>query len=295
VATLADPLVDTLIIVLAVVAVFAVIAYLEIRFLRARREARIDARMMKDDTFNAIITTKAVARSLKDRGYVTKEADLLLIEAESAFERGNFLETKEKAGQARAALRDLQRPEETIKPLVDITAEPEPVEETPTSIPAESPLAEAKKLPKNYLESKFMLSTAADAVAAAEQAGADVARAKESLAIAQIDFDTQMYTEALSHALKAKKAAEEVPESPAPERPVMTERLVLPPNSVTPIDPSASVQACEQCGAAIKDIDDNFCRKCGATIPRKTACHRCGAETAPDDVFCRKCGARLAR
>ena len=276
---------DVDLIILAVLGVIlAIVVFLELRYFRSKRKARVDNKILLDDAYNSIMTTKAVAEALKSQGKVSKEANLLIIEAEAAFQRGNHLYALESINKAKDLLKNAK--EETADPVASIVAKvgSKGVEEK-----CEVPFQEARKLPKNYLESKFMICSVRDIL---EQRGAKQknAGAEENLKQADQMFQKEEYTEALKLALRAKRALDGGADSigPIESKPIATDSQMerLPPQPKSLREPSKN---CVRCGASLTD-DDVYCRKCGMKVDRSPKCSACEEKLADDDIFCRKCG-----
>ncbi len=276
----------TTIITFVLLVVLAVAVYYEIRFIRSRKKKGPDTSSI-DDTYNQIITTRAVSQNLKKKGNDTKDADLLVIEAEAAYDRGNYAAARNSIDRAKVALQH-------VKPLPNaIEEEPKhPIKETafersgpdaPYIEPSYEVPFQKAKLPKDYIESKFMICSVRDDVARMKAEGSDVSQIESSLDQAQQLFDQQKYTDSLRFAMKAKHALEEP--SPPVARPPAHERM---PEAA----PEKKIEYCKKCNALI-DEGDTFCRRCGAKVERIPHCPSCGAEAAGDDVFCRKCGNQL--
>ncbi len=244
----------------------------------------MDVKIQQDDAYNSIMTTKAVAEALKSRGRVSKEANLLIIEAEAAFQRGNHLYALESINKAKDLLKNAR--EEKADPVAPIVTK---VGTKGVEKKCEVPFQEARKLPKNYLESKFMICSVRDIL---EQSGAKDrnAAAEESLRQADEMFQKEDYTEALKLALRAKRALDGGAESigPIENKPVTTDAQVerLPPQPRSLREPSRS---CMRCGTSLTE-EDVYCRKCGLKVDRSPKCSGCGEKLAEDDIFCRKCG-----
>jgi tetratricopeptide (TPR) repeat protein len=272
-------------IILAVLGIIlAIVIFFELRYFRRKRKERVDVKIHKDDAYNSIMTAKAVAEALKTRGRVSREANLLIIEAEAAFQRGNHLYALESINKAKDLLKNAK--EEHADPVASIAAKVggKGVEEK-----CEVPFQEARKLPKNYLESKFIICSVRDIL---EQSGAEQrnADAEESLRQADEAFQKEDYTEALKLALRAKRALDGGAEAigPIENKPVTTDAQVerLPPQPRSLKEPSKN---CVRCGASLTE-EDVYCRKCGLKVDRSPKCAACGEKLAEDDIFCRKCG-----
>lgn len=259
-------------------AVLAAVVYFERRYMRSRRKDRIDLSLMKDDAYNALITTQAVANSLQEQGRKTEEADRLLLQAQSAYRRQDYATCKDLADKARDALRRTRASEsDTLKEIASGPVEVSVNEQT-------APIHEIKKLPQNYLESKFMIEAARMCIDDALGKGAEVKDAEGFLAVAKQCFERTEYTEALKQALRAKRSAEGLKVAAAIEVGPPTER------EEAPADRKGA--ECGQCGGSVDD-EDNFCRQCGAKIVRTPKCPSCSSEVEESDRFCRKCGTNL--
>ena len=276
---------DVDLIILAILGIIlGIVVFLELRYFRSRKKDRVDIKIMQDDAYNSIQTTKAVAVALKARGRTSKEANLLIIEAEAAFERGNHLYALESINKAKDLLKTAK--EEKADPIASIVSKVSPKggEEK-----CEVPFQEARKLPKNYLESKFMICSVRDIL---EQSNAKQknAVAEDNLKQADESFQKEDYTEALKLALRAKRALDGGAGSIGPVEPKPAiiepgvERLAPPPKSLR--EPS---KRCVRCGASLTE-DDVYCRKCGLKVDRSPKCSACGEKLAEDDIFCSKCG-----
>jgi Double zinc ribbon len=277
--------------------ILAIALFIQFRYLRPRRDDAIEMALNRDDAYNALTTAQAVSSALKDKGRDTKEADLLLVEAELAYNRGDFLKCTDASKRAKEYL--------AVAPMaiVDFTTTPETSTDQPNEpLPEQPKISEARKLPPNYLESKFMIATAADEIERNRSEGKNVTASVCLLDEAKMAFDCKDYNVALRKSLKAKKSAE-APTEPAPNKPVEIIKLekapepVLPERTVAketenPPATKANQDRCASCGTSARD-DDNFCAKCGKPIERKRLCANCGAELSEDDVFCRKCGTEV--
>jgi len=187
---------------------------------------------------------------------------------------------------------------------------------TEAPLPAESDSYKfKKKMPANFMESKFEIGCAEGAIDNAKKTGKDTAQADEYLSQAKSEFDTENYTSALSNALKVKKTLEGKKVAPETRE---VDRLPLKPKTTAPAPQAPTVtiresargpvsgareaadasgissDSCPSCSAQVTS-DDNFCRKCGAKVESAMNCAKCGMELATDDMFCRKCGYRVGQ
>jgi hypothetical protein len=273
-------------VLLIVLVILAVLTYFEMKFVKRKRLERVQAKARLDDIYNQIVTARAVSSAIKGQGRNTKEADLALLEADSAYTRGNYTEAAAAAERAKELLRrakDAPDPSMQFEALARQSTKEKPPEE------CELPFQETKKLPKNYMESKFMICSVRDQVESAAGSGADVSQARESLKQADEAFAREDYTEALKNALKAKKVIDggEAPKAQASVKELASIEKV--PSAVV-VKPNVS--KCEKCSTEL-DPDDMFCPKCGARVERDIRCPRCANKVRVDDAYCRKCGLPL--
>jgi hypothetical protein len=280
---LGDP---TFYLILIVMVILGVVTFYEIKFIRKRRMERDAAKVQMDDTYNQIITSRAVSRALKQQGKDTKEADLALVEADTAFSRGSYVEAKAASERAKELLRTAKErpaPEQNLESLPG----PAPAEKKEEG--CELPFQEAKKMPRNFMESKFMICSVRDEAAEAERAGKDVSIAQDSLRLADDAFQAERYTEALKHALRAKKSLEPREEAAPPAKGKDLASVERVPSAVVV---KAPVSKCSSCSSPL-DPADMFCAKCGGKVERDIRCPRCTNPVKVEDAYCRKCGLPL--
>jgi hypothetical protein len=281
-----------LILVLGIVLVIAL--FIQFHYLRPKKDDAIDLALNRDEAYNAMTTAQAVSAVLVENGRDTKEADRLLIEAELAYDRGDFLKCTDSSKRAKDYL--------AVAPMAKVELEPTPEEIIPLSIepiPEQPKISEARKLPSNYLESKFMIETATDEIEVKRSQGKNITASICLLEEAKKAFECKDYDVALRKSLKAKKGAEASTE-PTRNNPVdvaTSANVVetIPPVKAanTDISKEPAISAlCASCGTEARD-DDNFCAKCGKPIERKRLCPSCHMEMSEDDVFCRRCGTEI--
>lgn len=268
---------DTLVIAVGV-AVLAIIVFFELRYMRSRRKDRIETLLLRDEAYNALITTSAVSKALKEKKKDTTEADRLIFEAERAYQRRDYSTCKELTGRAKEALSRAKSKEFEV--FEEIASAPASPEEEPIL-----PFQEVKKLPVNYIESKFMIESARIGIETANQRGMNTTTARAYLESAQKFFADTEYTEALKYAYRAKRCAEGQAVEQLATAVKKGDEEELKPRST-------EEEKCPQCGASITSLD-NFCGKCGAKIIRIPKCPSCTAAIDPSDNFCRQCGTRL--
>ena len=219
-------------------AVLAAVVYFEWRYMRSKRKDKIDLSLMKDDAYNALITTRAVANSLQEQGRKTDEADRLLLQAQAAYRRQDYATCKDLADKARDSLRRTRVSEpDTFEKIASGPVEASVNEQT-------APIHEIKKLPQNYLESKFMIETARMCIDDALGKGAEVKDAEGFLAVARQCFERTEYTEALKQALRAKRSAE--------GQKIVAAIEVSPPREMEEAPADLRGTECGQCGGSVE-------------------------------------------
>ncbi|MHC1709964.1 MAG: zinc ribbon domain-containing protein [Methanomassiliicoccales archaeon] len=258
---------------IALLVVLAIVVYLELRFMRSRNKEYINQMMDKDDAYNNIATTKAIAASLKQKGRDIKEAELVIIQADNSYKRNNYIAARDSAKRAREILMNA--------PLLDVAGSKtvEPAPEGPSEEDRKT-VHEVKKLEPHMLESRFIINACRGRIESAENSGKDVSKAKDVLARAEKDFEEKKYDEALREGLRVRKMLGEETVEPAPVKDAVIVKVPKP------------EKKCEKCSATIGN-DDVFCRKCGAPIVLKRSCGYCRAELDDGDAFCPKCGRKV--
>ncbi len=266
---------ETIILILAVIIVAAV-AYIQLRYIRSKKAVKLDGALEMDDAYNAVATTKAVATSLRAAGRDTTEADVLIYQAESAYERHEFTNSIDLATRAKTVLRNCKEKDLLTLPVPPPSADKEC--EGSKEVPAHA----IRKLPANYLESKFVIDTVRDLIPEARAETRE--EAQRSLDLAQASFDGEDYNEALKQAMKAKRALTCGQKAESAKAVTVI--------GETPKVPSSTVsESCRKCGADLGP-DDEFCHACGTRKEART-CPNCSREASVEDVFCRKCGAKI--
>lgn len=168
----------------------------------------------------------------------------------------------------------------------------------------EPPLkAAARKLPKNFMESRFMLTSLQNDLSSATDAQRSTPEGKEAQDWAQKSqaaFDRKDYDESLRLALRGRRrfggagmstisvGPGTVVDAPPSEASPSAQRSSAPVGAVA--SPSDST-TCARCGRS-NNAGDRFCRGCGAPMAQ-AKCPRCGRPAEPDDKFCHGCGSPL--
>ncbi len=261
---------------LALVLIMIAVIYIEWRFLRRKRWSRQKDVTVKDEAYNAILTTKAIASSLSRSGVRSLEASRLIRKAEEAKAKGD---NKAVMQHTDAAKEILMKEKLRQQKIGDIAKLPEVSKPSP-AIPVDTTMEKfEKETPKNFLQAKFVIDGAGKAIETGKGKGRNVDEAVRLQAMSQKFFDAKDYDSALKFGLMAKKSAE-------------GEAVVIStPVAPAPAPPATGTKTCSSCGATLKQ-DDTFCRKCGVKIAPRT-CPSCATQSREDDTFCRKCGVAL--
>jgi len=226
--------------------ILAIVIYIELRYMRSRNRNYIDRTMDRDDTFNTISTTKAIATALKQKGKDTREAEHVIVQAEQAYKRGNFIASREFSKKARDIL--------MVAPTVELASSPkaEAINDDITIVDKERrTVHEVKKMEPNMLESNFIISACRDRIQEQEGSGKDLCSAKEHMSKADVLFAEKRYNEALKEGMIAKRMLGDATIDVVPE--VHLEKG------------TDAEMKCPGCGTVIT-ADDVFCRKCGMRL-----------------------------
>ena len=300
-----------LIVALAVLMLFVV--YFELKVLRRKSKESRRAALVKDEAFNAVLTTRSVIVALQRQGTNTDKAQRLVDEAKRALQREEYRTCKDICDQAKTELTnpgksDALKKTRALKTAAS-TEEAEPEKDALVRMADEiiatsdsrrtSELYAGTRLQSdhdgNYLSAKFEINTAKVNIQNACDRGEDASIAQKLLADAEKAFAAGSYTKALSLAIKSRKSVNEVAEDEAI-------KLKKDPESEdeggqdaeTPAEETSEESAgeCESCGAAL-DEDDAFCHKCGTRVEFERECAGCGTTAKAEDTFCRKCGSKV--
>ena len=234
---------------------------------------------LSDRAHNLILTTDSILSTLANQGVNTFEAGSLLREAKNSEASGDYGYAIERAETAKLALLRAKREHDLTgaQPAAPETdAEFVDAEEDYAGI-EEKGLVDLSKLPNNYMQAKFMLSSAKDLL---DKKDVRKGKAYDLYKDAEDHFDREEYSKALTCAIKSERLLDsDTLDLIGEEERESTEELV-------------EIMACPDCEAEVTH-DDKFCRKCGETLEFKNVCPGCEEEVSADDVFCRKCGQKL--
>jgi ribosomal protein L40E len=289
----------TNIIVVALVFVMIAVTWLELRYMRRRsknRKQHIAARpeQLQDEAHNALVTTRAIAATMAERGGVqSDEVASLLREAQMAYSRRNYRVTLDLTKRVKDRLVSLRGQQASQGDLTQLDAAPVDA----SSIEPTTKEILQKEYPPNLVQSKFAISVAEASIESEASSGRDVVQARTLLVSAKARFDAKDYSGALGVARQAEKSARGeavAAPAPSPSGPPPPAPPSIPAEAPRPSPAAVPVgSVCPSCGAPMKP-DDAFCRKCGTRVVL-TNCPNCGASLLADDAFCRKCGARIQR
>lgn len=308
-----DPLTMTVLLIL-LIGGLGLVLYLELRYMKKKLRSRIDARIMKDDAYNSLVTTRAVVKILKERGGNVSSAEIFLLKAEGAYERGEYTLCKELVEKAKSSLEEVRLQDRAIEGSV-VPAEMEDVERSAEETKKEQAeqkeheelmtlYEKEKKLPENYLQSKFMIARVRSTIEPLSTT-MDVSEARHLLGQAEISFRAGEYTEAFKFACRAKRNLDRVAgsmgkldgleiikiEQDEEETPSSDEICNESPEPLKKKEEAASL-ICAECGALLSE-EDRFCGQCGARVEKKMKCPSCGTMSKEGDRFCRQCGHKL--
>lgn len=277
---------QTLVLVVAVALTFIVVVIGELVWLRNRRlkkgmssGGRVKKMSLRDDAHNALITGRAIVRTL-ERGGASMEATMnQLEEARTAFDRGNFRACIDIVDKAKDSMK-------TAKLAAEKRGDLEKLEASPPPPGDEEMLTKeiiAKEMPENFIQAKFSLNLAKDHMEKCRQGAIDTEAAALVLQDAEKAFEEKDYTTALKLAVRCKNL-------------LTTEdgglETIPPDEEVIEIIEEQLKFRCTGCGEFLVE-GDGFCRKCGAKIPKATECEKCGKVADIEDKFCRGCGTEL--
>ncbi len=304
---------DKLILIGALAALMLFVVYFELKILRSKSKEVRRATFVKDEAFNAVLTTRSVIVSLQRQGVNTDKAQRLIDEAKLALERGDYRSCKDICDRAKTELTNpgkTEAPKKTRALRASATAEESDPERDALVRMADeivasgdsgktSDLYTGTKLQSdpdgNYLSAKFEINKAKANIQDAYDRGENTSVAQSHLTDAQKAFAAGSYTKALSLAIKSRKSVNEVADGEAiklkksPESNDGEERYAETPAEETSEEPASE---CHSCGA-ILDEDDTFCHKCGTRVEFERECAGCGATAKAEDTFCRKCGSKI--
>lgn len=196
-------LITKIVILAALIGGLAVVLYFEVKYMRRRRQSKIDTQMAKDGAHNALVTTKALQRTVSREGYDVAKAERLMIEAQSAYGSGNYSKVHSLSDEAREVMKRAKE-EETVETFEDHSETPseDPSEEEEVDSP---PFQEMDDMAHNLVESKFMITNVEYMISQLPEGGESRKEGTRLLELAKTQFEAEEYTEALKFACQAKK------------------------------------------------------------------------------------------
>lgn len=215
-----------------------VVLYYELKIVDRKKDARAEARLAREELYNLVVTTEAIADSLRNRGLDVQDADILAKRARMAYEARDAVKARALSMQARKLLSSARLP--TSGPDVDL---PFSVSSTPLPDISE----ERNELPDdNSLPSSFMIQCARSGLQGYEGSGKD----KIAALIGQAESESEAgnFDRALSLANKARCLMNEGGPCDEDEPEVIAE--------------DAELNGCPEC-SHVPLPGDVFCRRCG--------------------------------
>ncbi len=252
---------------------------------------------VEDDAYNQIQIVKSMAKVMKGKGYNVEPVENMILKAEKAYEYQRYLESIDITNNAKRALLRLKeesRMSDGVSPEVEkeleiikkIENEPDK-EEMPPQVKDF-----VKKLPPNYLQSKFEIGVVEEKIMKMED-GQLKEYAKLYAHKAKEAFDVGDYSEALRFAVKSNRIIDtgELPQVTKVEKKEEAKPVVVSP-LIEDKEEEGEELHCPNCGAVVRP-EDKYCWNCGAKLVFIYKCPNCGAEVSSEDKYCRNCGYKL--
>ncbi len=295
------------IVAISVMIVFVVAIYVILAFLKKTRVKKMrEERDPKEDAFNQIQMLRSMVRLMRDKGYNMSPVENMIVKAQMAYNTSNYVECIEIVNNAKRVLKRIR--EETSMPdgiSPKVAEEMQIIKKIEESAPTQEEMPPQvkdfeRKLPQNYLQSKFEIKVVEDKILKKED-GAVKDAAMLYLKRAKEAFETGEYTESLKFAIKSNRILDtnEIPvEAPVIES---VPKVIEPPKvepSVVSITETKEEEKkeeelhCPNCGAVVRR-EDKYCWNCGAKLVWTYKCPNCGAEVTTEDNYCRHCGYKL--
>ncbi len=271
---------------------------------------------IEEDTYNQMQIVKSMANVMEDKGYDVGGVKSVLHKAEIAYVDGRYGECLEIVNNAKRMLmriRNEEKIEDTMSPHVEreleiiknvtpATSQPLETMKTVEDKKEEEEMPPQvkdymKKLPPNYLQSKFEIGVVEEKILRKEEGEVKEA-AKLYLIKAKEAFEHGDYASALKFAVRSNKILDTnevtyvsmdkigtVEKTPAP--------IVAPLVEETREEEEHQEELrCPKCGAIVRP-EDRYCWNCGAKLVFVYTCPNCGAEVTSEDKYCRHCGYKL--
>ncbi|MGE4274861.1 MAG: hypothetical protein AB7E27_02210 [Candidatus Methanomethylophilaceae archaeon] len=219
----------------ALAAAMVLAVYFELKVVDKRKESRLEARKARDELYNLVVTTEAIAESLCHQGLEVGEAETLSHRAHLAYDARDIVKARTLAMQARRLMVDARTPEKKAEEDEDLDIQ---LQDNPP------PWAQNDLPDDNSLPSRFMIECARSELESwdVEEKG-PVSKLLEQAESAALDGD---YDKALSLAHRARCR---MSTGPCEE------------------DEEPPASSCPKCFNTIEP-DDRFCACCGHPLSR---------------------------
>src|SRR2546428_14195105 len=165
-----------------------------------RRMARRD---LPDQAHNTLLTSKAIAETLRTSGIVSPQAEDAIRDADVAYRRGNYRVAIELADRAKGLLKTAKARHEKLGDVSRLDT----IRSTGSNEPTTKETLQ-KELPQNYAQAKFTISLAEERIATARGAGRDTAAAESLLQSTRGSFGAKNFDEALTLGGKSQPPAD---------------------------------------------------------------------------------------
>ena len=288
-----------IIIFLPVIAYLLMVIYRKAKMKNVREESNIE-----DDSYNQLQILESMIKMLSRKGYNTKPVESMLSKARIAYNDRNYAECIEIINSAKRMIMkidDVTRAQAITEETPSVTEEMKIIKRIEEKAPAKEEMPSQvkdfeRKLPENYLQSKFEIGVVEGKIMQREEGEVKQA-AIMYLEKAKEFFQNRNYTEALRFAIKSNRILDtnEIPQGipPQEEKKEIPKRLEIPKTSeAQPEEEEEEELHCPNCGAVVRP-GDKYCWNCGAKLIFIYKCPNCGAEVSSEDNFCRNCGYKL--
>ena len=264
----------------------------------ATKVTKLGESSVEDNAYNQIQIVKSMTRVMKNKGYNVEPVESMIAKAEMAYDYQRYLESIDITNNAKRALLRLKeenKMEDSLSPEVKKELEIiKNIEEEPKKDDMPPQISDfVKKLPPNYLQSKFEIGVVEEKIVKMEE-GQVKEYAKLYMDRAKRAFDMGDYSEALKLAVKSNRIIDtgELPDNvPFKEehKPLVVAPLI---EEKEEEDEEKEELHCPNCGAVVR-LEDKYCWNCGAKLVFIYKCPNCGAEVSSEDKYCRNCGYKL--
>jgi hypothetical protein len=278
----------TLLIIIGLIAAPIIVYISLITYKKWKLHKINEKRNVDDEAYNTIHSTRAIANMMKNRGHNVNSIERQLENAQIAYGKGRYVEALELGLSAKRALIRIKEEtpvEDKLSPHVKeelkyFVEEKEEEKQQPPEDGIAPVYKLQKKLPVNYLQSKFEIEKIENKINEVTDAQKK-SKMKNYLEKAKKSFDEKEYTLSLKTILIAEKIlnGEEIPVEQSSKKEQKQED-------------DDDILYCPQCHQQISS-DDKFCANCGAEIILVFQCPYCNEEIKENDKFCRNCGQKL--